>query len=298
MLQHNARTKTRRPSVRAANRNPGRHFVNHWTALMVACEHVVCSRLARELPRRFQNVMVEILQQGAALLHLPASFLYVLGCGQHNRRVSPGSVTTCETARRGPIVGLIASIEAVEALNILSGNRAAISRSLTVIDLWPDTKPRSSIAPTKPRSLIAPIDPRSSVAPDNATGAATHSARPPVAALCRCSGRSTCAGCGSGSIARPAGAASILGFPAACRAARRCFAAATPCNSATPARAFRSMCLPSGWKASPKSLPATNTCWQRIEGYKLTLFPDARAIISGTDDPAVARAVYAKYVGN
>jgi adenylyltransferase/sulfurtransferase len=36
----------------------------------------------------------------------------------------------------------------------------------------------------------------------------------------------------------------------------------------------------------------------KIEGYELTLFPDARAIISGTDDPAAARAVYAKYVGN
>ncbi|MEN6449973.1 MAG: hypothetical protein ABFC96_05750 [Thermoguttaceae bacterium] len=33
------------------------------------------------------------------------------------------------------------------------------------------------------------------------------------------------------------------------------------------------------------------------DGYELTLFPDARAIVSGTNDPAVARAVYAKYVG-
>ncbi len=35
-----------------------------------------------------------------------------------------------------------------------------------------------------------------------------------------------------------------------------------------------------------------------VEGYELTIFPDARAIISGTDDIAAARAVYAKYVGN
>ncbi len=35
----------------------------------------------------------------------------------------------------------------------------------------------------------------------------------------------------------------------------------------------------------------------KVEGYELTVFPDARAIISGTDDVAVARAVYAKYVG-
>jgi adenylyltransferase/sulfurtransferase len=36
----------------------------------------------------------------------------------------------------------------------------------------------------------------------------------------------------------------------------------------------------------------------QVEGYELTIFPDARAIISGTDDVATARAVYAKYVGN
>jgi hypothetical protein len=30
----------------------------------------------------------------------------------------------------------------------------------------------------------------------------------------------------------------------------------------------------------------------------VTIFPDARAIIKGTDDASVARGVYAKYVGN
>ena len=41
----------------------------------------------------------------------------------------PGSTATCESAGiLGPIVGVIASIEAAEAIKILSGNRAAISR--------------------------------------------------------------------------------------------------------------------------------------------------------------------------
>lgn len=31
--------------------------------------------------------------------------------------------------------------------------------------------------------------------------------------------------------------------------------------------------------------------------YELTLFPDGRAIIKGTDDPAAARSLYAKYIG-
>lgn len=35
----------------------------------------------------------------------------------------------------------------------------------------------------------------------------------------------------------------------------------------------------------------------RIDGYELTVFPDARAIIKGTDDEQVARSVYARYIG-
>jgi molybdopterin/thiamine biosynthesis adenylyltransferase len=35
----------------------------------------------------------------------------------------------------------------------------------------------------------------------------------------------------------------------------------------------------------------------RVDAYDVTVFPDGRAIIKGTDDPAVARSVYARYVG-
>jgi molybdopterin-synthase adenylyltransferase len=34
------------------------------------------------------------------------------------------------------------------------------------------------------------------------------------------------------------------------------------------------------------------------EPYEITLFPDGRAIIKGTTDTAVARSLYARYVGN
>lgn len=33
------------------------------------------------------------------------------------------------------------------------------------------------------------------------------------------------------------------------------------------------------------------------DGYEIAIFPDGRAIIKGTDDPSVARGLYAKYVG-
>jgi adenylyltransferase/sulfurtransferase len=35
----------------------------------------------------------------------------------------------------------------------------------------------------------------------------------------------------------------------------------------------------------------------KVDDYEITLFPDGRAIVQGTDDTAVARTIYAKYVG-
>mgnify|MGYP003553145071 CR=1 FL=1 len=34
-----------------------------------------------------------------------------------------------------------------------------------------------------------------------------------------------------------------------------------------------------------------------VDNFELTIFPDARAIVKGTEDATVARSVYAKYVG-
>jgi adenylyltransferase/sulfurtransferase len=34
-----------------------------------------------------------------------------------------------------------------------------------------------------------------------------------------------------------------------------------------------------------------------LDAYELTIFPDGRAIVKGTHDPALARSVYAKYIG-
>ncbi|MEW5807633.1 MAG: ThiF family adenylyltransferase [Acidobacteriota bacterium] len=35
-----------------------------------------------------------------------------------------------------------------------------------------------------------------------------------------------------------------------------------------------------------------------LEGFEVTVFPDGRAIIGGTDDPVRARSIYSKYIGN
>jgi len=40
-------------------------------------------------------------------------------------------------------------------------------------------------------------------------------------------------------------------------------------------------------------VPATG----KVNGYEMTVFADGRAIIKGTRDPAVARSLYARYIG-
>ena len=34
-----------------------------------------------------------------------------------------------------------------------------------------------------------------------------------------------------------------------------------------------------------------------VDGLQVSVFPDGRAIVSGTTDPAVARGIYARYIG-
>lgn len=49
----------------------------------------------------------------------------------------PGTSPTCDTVGvLGPIVNVIASTQAMEAIKILSGNRQSISRTLNIFDLW------------------------------------------------------------------------------------------------------------------------------------------------------------------
>ncbi|MGB6900508.1 MAG: hypothetical protein WBE12_18070, partial [Candidatus Acidiferrum sp.] len=36
----------------------------------------------------------------------------------------------------------------------------------------------------------------------------------------------------------------------------------------------------------------------RVEPYQMTVFTDGRAILKGTKDPAVARSLYARYIGS
>jgi molybdopterin/thiamine biosynthesis adenylyltransferase len=69
----------------------------------------------------------------------------------------PGEVGTCETAGvLGPIVGVVASLQATEALKILAGRGDAINRELFLINIWENTTRRVKVAPLKGRKGKCP----------------------------------------------------------------------------------------------------------------------------------------------
>jgi adenylyltransferase/sulfurtransferase len=60
-----------------------------------------------------------------------------LHCLMQDGPPPPGTTETCDSAGiLAPIINVIASLEANEALKILSGNLAAVSRTLNVFELW------------------------------------------------------------------------------------------------------------------------------------------------------------------
>ena len=61
---------------------------------------------------------------------------------------APGEAGTCETAGvLGPVVNIIASLQATEALKILAGRRDKINRDLIYIDVWDNVIRRMQVAP-------------------------------------------------------------------------------------------------------------------------------------------------------
>ena len=65
----------------------------------------------------------------------------------------PGTTETCDTAGvLGPAINVIASLEAVDALKILSGQADDVARSLTIVDVWDGTFRRMNVGDLRERS--------------------------------------------------------------------------------------------------------------------------------------------------
>jgi molybdopterin-synthase adenylyltransferase len=164
----------------------------------------------------------------------------------------PGSMPTCDTAGiLGPIVGVIAAIEAMETIKILSGRREDISRCLTVVDLWQNRVRQVDVS-----TLRDQVD-------------CPACKRRQLAWLSGRQGSRAAVLCGRNAVQLTHGGANI------------------------------------SLDELAKKLEGLGqvTCNEfllrfKAEGCDLTVFGDGRAIVAGTSDAAVARAIYAKYVGN
>ena len=165
---------------------------------------------------------------------------------------APGTTPTCDTAGiLGPAVNVIASIQAVEALKILSGNRDAVSRNLTVIELWDNHLRQVDV-----RNLREQVECPTCRGGEYPWLSGTQGSR--TAVLC---------GRNSVQLTHPGQTISLDDL------ARRLEGVGELNRNAFLLRL-------------------------KVDSYELTVFPDGRAIIGGTDDVATARTVYAKYVGN
>jgi adenylyltransferase/sulfurtransferase len=188
----------------------------------------------------------------------------------------PGSTPTCESAGiLGSIVGLIASIQSVEAIKILSGNRDAVSRSLTVVDLWSDVRSTAF---------------RRNADGEPPEGRTTNNAPPTFRQIDvgRLRDQTDCPTCKHGEFPWLSGRS---GSRTAVLCGRNAVQLSHPGQQI-------SLDELAGRLAGVGRVTRNQYLLRlQVEGYELTVFPDARAIISGTDDVTVARAVYAKYVG-
>jgi adenylyltransferase/sulfurtransferase len=164
----------------------------------------------------------------------------------------PGTTPTCDTAGiLAPIVNIIASLQANEAIKLLSGNHQAINRSLVVIDTWDNRIRQVSLEGLRASGCPAC---RGEEFPWLEGGRASHSA-----ILC----------------------------------GRNAVQLSPPGRNSVSLETLTRKLTGVGQLTSNRYLLRL-----AVDDYILTVFPDGRAIIGGTDDIAVARTLYAKYIGN
>jgi adenylyltransferase/sulfurtransferase len=190
--------------------------------------------------------------EGQSMTILPGETA-CLTCLMHDAP-PPGTTPTCDTAGiLGPIINVVASFQAAEVIKILSGNRDAISRSLTVIELW--------------ENRVRQID------------------------LSKLRDQVDCATCKRGEFPWLEGA---RGSHTAVLCGRNAVQISPPAGGGrVDLEALEAKFAQVGGVARNPFLLRLS-----VDNFLVTLFPDGRAIIGGTDDIATAKTVYAKYIGN
>ncbi len=163
---------------------------------------------------------------------------------------APGAAPTCDSVGvLGPIVGVVASVEAMEALKILSGARAAVLRKMFVVDLWTNQVRMMNVSALK---------------------------------------SADCPTCARRDF-------SFLAGRGTSRAAILCGRNAV--QLASPDKTVSLEDLAARLTAFEVTARSAFLVRFKVESFEITVFADGRAIVAGTDDIAVARTAYAKYVG-
>lgn len=176
-----------------------------------------------------------------------------LACLMSDGPPPPGTTPTCDSAGiLSPIINIIASLEASEAIKILSGNIDQVSKVLSVFEIWDNRMRQLNL-----ESLLGE-DRKCKVCIDKQFEWLSGERGSQSAVLC-----------GRNSVQ--------LSFPGEQLDLEKIALELSKLGNVT-----RNAFL----------LRAT------IEDFQITLFPDARAIITGTEEISVAKTVYAKYVGN
>ncbi len=164
----------------------------------------------------------------------------------------PGTTPTCDTAGiLAPIVSVIASIEAMEAIKVLSGNRDAVSRGLAVLDMWGNHLRHVDLG-----ALREQVD----------CPTCRHGEFPWLDGK---EGSHTAVLCGRNAVQL------------------------THVGQTVNLDDLDQRLQGVGEIARNPFLLRL-----RVDDYEITVFPDGRAIVGGTDDIPTARTIYAKYVGN
>jgi adenylyltransferase/sulfurtransferase len=163
-----------------------------------------------------------------------------------------GSSPTCDTAGvLAPAASVVASLQANEALKILSGNIAAVNRDWTILDLWNNQFRNVSLE--------------------------------------RMRKSAGCKICGEKKFEWLSGE---RGSQAAVLCGRNAVQLSSQGQTHSLAE-LKQKLLNSG------TVTGNNYLLRFVvDEFILVLFPDGRAIIQGTDDIAVAKRLYASYVGN
>ena len=165
----------------------------------------------------------------------------------------PGTSDTCDSfGVLGPIIGTIASIQAMEAIKILSGNLEAVSRQLTVVGLWSNHFRTMDVS-----ALRDKVD-------------CPTCKQKKFEWLSGQRGSQTAIMCGRNAV-------------------QLSFAERQPIDLDSLADRLR-----------PLGKVEQNPFLIRfhVEDFSITAFADGRAIVSGTEEIAVAKKLYAQYLGS